>query len=357
MSWARPLSIGRGVVYDPPFVLAPMEGVTHRVFRDLILDLGGPGAAWTEFLRVSQAPLKAATIRRELGPPRLDVPVGVQLMATQPDVLAETTRNAVEAGAPTVDLNFGCPAPIVFDKCAGSALLAFPERIEGLVRAAVQAVSVPVTAKIRLGTTDSARLGDVLAAVEQGGAAAVTVHARTRQDGYSHPARWEELTRARALTRLPLVGNGDVLTVEDARRMLETTGVDAVMIGRGALRDPWIFSRLRAAARGLPEPVVGPDELLALHARYRDDMRGTGQRSAASDRGTLGQLKQWWRRLDVVVPIDAEARTGLLRSQTIAELEGRIDGLVARARAGERPAQVATLLPPGARPPLGLTAG
>lgn len=80
----RPVDLGRGVRFDPPFVLAPMEGVTHRVFRDLLLDLGGPGAAWTEFLRVSQAPLRPAAIRKELGPPRRDVPVGVQLMGTEP---------------------------------------------------------------------------------------------------------------------------------------------------------------------------------------------------------------------------------------------------------------------------------
>ncbi|MCW8142166.1 MAG: tRNA-dihydrouridine synthase family protein, partial [Planctomycetota bacterium] len=131
----RPLDLGRGVRFDPPFVLAPMEGVTHRVFRDLLLDAGGPGAAWTEFLRVSQVPLRAAAIRRELGPPRADVPVGVQLMGTDPDVVAETAKNAVAAGAPMIDLNFGCPAPVVFNKCAGSAMLDHPDRLHALVAA------------------------------------------------------------------------------------------------------------------------------------------------------------------------------------------------------------------------------
>lgn len=331
-SWPPPpLTLGAGasaVRFDPPFVLAPMEGVTHRVFRDLILDLGGPGAAWTEFLRVSQVPLRSRAIARELGPPRPDVPVGVQLMGTEPELVGASAAAAVEAGAPMVDLNFGCPAPTVFRKCAGSALLDHPDRVEAMVRAAVQgAAPAPVTAKVRLGTRDAARLGEVLSAVEAGGAAAVTVHARTKDDGYSHPARWEELARARGLTRLPLLGNGDVLEVEDARRMLLGTGVDGVMIGRGALRDPWVFLRLRRAARGLPAPEVGPAEVLALHARYRDDML----RAGGQERGVLGQLKQLWRRLAVGLPIDEAARAGLLRCASLTALDERIGDLVAAA--------------------------
>lgn len=316
-SWVRPVDLGRGVRFDPPFVLAPMEGVTHRVFRDVVLDLGGPGAAWTEFLRVSQVPLKPAAIARELGPLRHDVPVGVQLMGTDPDVVAETARNAVEAGAPMVDLNFGCPAPTVFNKCAGSAMLDFPDRLHALVLAVARAVDVPVTAKVRLGTNDASRFQEVVRAVDEAGAAAITVHARTRADQYVHPARWEHLARAREWTRLPLIGNGDVLGWDDAERMVRETGVDGVMIGRGALRDPWVLARMRARARGVSEPEVGPAEVVAFHARYRDDML----RDGFTERGTLGQLKQLYRRLGVGLPIDDAARTALLRAPTLAALE------------------------------------
>lgn len=314
-----PLRLSPGVAFDPPFVLAPMEGVTHRVFRDLILDLGGPGAAWTEFLRVSQVALAPRAIARELGPVRPGAPVGVQLMGTEPELVAASAAAAVEAGAPMIDLNFGCPAPTVFKKCAGSALLDFPERVEALVGAAVRAASpVPVTAKVRLGTVDASRLPEVLAAVERAGAAMVTVHARTKADGYAHPARWEELARARGLTRLPMLGNGDVLEPADARRMIETTGVDGVMIGRGALRDPWVFLRLARERAGLPPPEVGPDEVLALHARYRDAMLA---RAGSSTHGVLGQLKQLWRRLAVGFALDEAARTRLLRAGSLAELD------------------------------------
>jgi tRNA-dihydrouridine synthase C len=291
--------------------------VTHPAFRSLILDIGGPGAAWTEFLRVAHHPLSPRVIRREMGEIRHDVPVGVQLMGTQPELVAESAQNAEAVGAPMVDLNFGCPAPKVFKKCAGAALLDHPDRVSALIRATVDAVSVPVTAKIRLGVHDDSRLAEVVAAVAEAGAAALCVHARTRSDAYSVPARWEALARVRAMTRLPLIGNGDVMTVADALRMMHTTGVDGVMVGRGILRDPWLLARLRAQARGEPEPRVSAADLWAFHCRYRDAMAAT----ANSPRRVTCQLKQLYQRLEVGIRLDASGRNRLLRSRTLAELE------------------------------------
>jgi nifR3 family TIM-barrel protein len=315
---------GREVRFATPFVLAPMEGVTHRAFRDVVMDLGGVGAAWTEFIRVSAHPLKPKVIARELGPPREDAPVGAQLMATDEARLAETARNAVVAGAPMIDLNFGCPAPVVFDKCAGSALLDHPSRVEALVRAAASAVDVPVTAKIRLGVADPSLLKDNVAAVEAGGAAAITVHARTRVDAYAKPARWEFLSAARAATKLPLIGNGDVLTIDDAARMLDDHGVDAVMIGRGALRDPWIFARLRASAASASPLDVSPAAVLAFYERYRDEMARYG-----SERGRLSNLKQLFRRLDVGLRLTEDSRLRLLRAPDLASFDAALRGAAA----------------------------
>ncbi|HYC78544.1 MAG TPA: tRNA-dihydrouridine synthase family protein [Planctomycetota bacterium] len=316
----RPLVLRGGAVrFDPPFVLAPMEGVTHRAFRDAIMDLGGVGAAWTEFVRVSSHALKPKALARELGAPRADAPVGVQLMAVDPALLAETARNAEIAGAPMIDLNFGCPAPVVFNKCAGSALLRDPERVGALVAAAVGAVRVPVTAKIRVGVTDASRLRDVVQAVDGAGAAGLVVHARTRADGYARPADWRHLEAARGWTRLPLIGNGDVLTPDDALRMTAETGVDGVMIGRGALRDPWVFARLAARRAGRPEPAVGPLEARAFHVAYRDAMF-----AYVGECGVLGNLKQLYKRLEVGFPLDDARRRAVLRAPDLRALEAAL---------------------------------
>jgi tRNA-dihydrouridine synthase C len=341
-----PILAGGAVRFRSPFVLAPMEGVTHRAFRDVMLDLGGVGAAWTEFLRISAHPLKPKVIARELGPPHAAAPTGVQLMATEPERLAETTRNAVVAGAPMVDLNFGCPAPVVFNKCAGSALLAFPERVGDLAAAAVRATHVPVTAKIRVGVRDDSLFRDVLQAVAGAGVAAITVHARTREDAYARPARWEFLAFARDHVRIPLIGNGDVLTPDDAARMLAATGVDAVMIGRGALRDPWIFARLRALRAGLPEPRSTPSDVVAFHVRYRDEMSRYG-----SAKGRLANLKQLYRRLDVGLALDDAARTRLLRAPSLEALEAELAALAGVAAIPAAPAALAAPAAPQTRPP------
>ena len=309
--------------FTTPWVLAPMEGVTHRVFRNLIIGIGGVGAAWTEFLRVSQTPLPEKTIRRELGPQPDRCPVAVQLMGNQPDLLAATAVNAVRAGAPSVDINFGCPAPTVFRNCAGSALLRDPCGVGRLVEAVARAVDVPVSAKIRLGVDDPSRLRDIVEAVEGAGATRLTVHARTKADGYTHPARWEWLAKVVAWTSLPVTGNGDVLTPDDARRMRRETGVDSVMIGRGVLRDPWVFARLLADDRGTIAPNVGAAEVRAFHHAYKAAMAAAG-----GEEGVLGQLKQWWRRFDVAVPISPETRQEILRSPDLATLDARVEALL-----------------------------
>ena len=284
----------RDVTFAAGVLLAPMEGVTDRCYRDLVLDVvgaggRGPGGACTEFQRISVAPLPRRVFRRELGdPPRSDVPVGVQLMAAGPEHVERTVANAVAAGAPWIDLNFGCPVRRVFDKCAGSALLAAPDALGAIVAAAARATDVPVTAKIRAGVDDDARLDDVLDACAAAGAAGVILHARLRRHSYAEPARWEWIARAAERLRphgVPLVGNGGVDGAGDVARMLDATGCAAVMIGRGALADPWIFR----VARGGPPATF--DEARSFALRYLDALCPAG--GAA---GPLARFKQLLRR-------------------------------------------------------------
>lgn len=259
----------RAVVFSPACLLAPMDGYTDRTFRDLVLDLGGAGGASTEFVRISAAPVPRRVIVRELGHPRADVPVGVQLMAADPEFVAETVASADAAGASWIDLNFGCPVKRVVNKCAGSALLAHPERLAAIVAAAASATSLPVTAKVRAGIDDASPLGEVLDACAEAGAAAVTLHARLRTNSYADPARWEWIASAAARLHdrrpaVPLIGNGGVATASDVARMRAETGCDAVMIGRAALADPWIF---RESSGG---PPATREEALGFALRYFD---------------------------------------------------------------------------------------
>ncbi|MCE9635696.1 MAG: tRNA-dihydrouridine synthase family protein [Planctomycetes bacterium] len=258
----------RAVTFAPATLLAPMDGYTDRVFRDLVLDQGSVGGGLTEFIRISVDPVPKKVFRRELGDvPRRDVPVGAQLMAADAEFVAETVGNADACCAAWIDLNFGCPVKRVFNKCAGSALLAFPERMGEIVAAAVRATDLPVTAKIRAGVDDASRLDDVLDACAEAGAAAVTLHARLRRNSYADPARWEWI--AHAAQRLharpepvPLIGNGGADVAADFQRMLEQTGCDAVMVGRGALANPWVF---REAVGGA---AASRDEAIAFARGY-----------------------------------------------------------------------------------------
>ena len=303
----------RRVRFRSPLLLAPMEGVTDRVFRDLVISLGGVGAACTEFIRISVSAVPKRVMRRYLGPVRDDCPVAVQLMAADTEHLAASVAAAEAAGAAWIDLNFGCPVPTVFNKCAGSGLLAHPDRLAAIVRTAVGATRLPVSAKIRAGINDPGNLGEIAAAAVEAGAAMLTVHARLRRQSYAEPATWAWLNQARLAVagRIPLVGNGGVDVAADASRLLTETGCDAVMIGRAALADPWIF---RQAAGGAPATLA---EAADFALRYADAVE-----AEKGPRGAIAKLKQlvrWYRAGGIFADAEDE-RTRLLRCADLSEI-------------------------------------
>jgi tRNA-dihydrouridine synthase C len=281
----------RELVFPTPLLLAPMEGVTDRTFRAAVLDLGGAGGACTEFLRISVAPIPARVIRRELGAPRTDAPVGVQIMSPGLEHLAATVVNAERAGAAWIDLNFGCPVARVCGKGAGSALLADPPLLERIVSAAVAATQLPVSAKVRVGIEDTSRLTEVVDAAASGGAAMLTVHGRRRVDSYNDPANWDwialAVARWRERARGPICGNGSVGSATDARRMMLETGCDLVMVGRGAIADPFLFREFAGS------PPADAAEAAAFALRYADSIQPD---AAAHHRlGRIKQLVRWYR--------------------------------------------------------------
>ena len=295
-------------------LLAPMEGITEHVFRDLVIREGGVGAACTEFMRISASPVPRKVIRRDFRP--AVCPIGVQFMAADDTHLAASIAHAEAEGADYIDLNFGCPAPVVFSKCAGSALLAHPERIAVLVRTAVAATTLPVTAKIRAGIADTTQLEALVTAVADAGAAALTVHGRLRVQGYHLPATWAWIAhvvaiRDRVRPDLPIIGNGSVEAPADAPRLREQTGCDAVMIGRGALANPWIFRQIAGG------PAATSAEVCHFALAYAEAMQ-----AASGPARAIARLKQFIKHIQAgdLFAADPGKRQELLRSADLGAL-------------------------------------
>ena len=233
--------------------LAPMEGVTDFVMRDTLTQLGGINQCTTEFMRVTHHLHPNSVFYRfcpELntnGRTRAGVPVFVQLLGGHAEPLAANAVRAVELGAPGVDLNFGCPAKTVNRHDGGATLLKYTDRIFNIVKTVRAAVPqhIPVTAKIRLGFDNPASCIENAIAIEQAGASALTVHCRTKTDGYKPPAYWEWIPKIKEHVKLPIVANGEIWTTADFKNCLTVTACENYMIGRGALRNPFIFSHIK----------------------------------------------------------------------------------------------------------------
>lgn len=266
------LQIGN-VMIAPATVLAPMAGVTDTVFRRFIRNLGGCGLIMTEFTSadgVLRAKDKKA--KRYLHFYEDEHPISAQLFGSDPQVMADAARIVEDLGFDLVDLNLGCPAKKVVKCNGGSGLLRDLPRIRGIFEAVRAAVKIPFTVKFRIGWNDDEVVCVELAKIaEDCGLCAVALHARTREQGYSGQARWEWIAAVKNAVRIPVIGNGDIRSPEDACSMVAQTGCDAVMIGRMAPSNPWIFrqieeynawinnglARVEAAALGCPQASSG----------------------------------------------------------------------------------------------------
>src|SRR5215467_7037172 len=230
-----------------PYVLAPMAGVSEMPFRVLAFQMG---AALCPTELVSAQGLfraNARTVRYLRHDPAIERPYSLQIFGGEPEVMARAALVGKEWGAQIIDINMGCPVKKVTRGGAGSALLCDPVRAGAIVRAIREATGLPVTAKIRSGWDQGSRnYLEIAGELQNAGCAALAIHPRTRTQGYSGSADWEVIADLkRHFPWMPIIGNGDVKTAEDARRMLETTGCDFVMIGRAALGNPWIFRQLQ----------------------------------------------------------------------------------------------------------------
>ena len=276
---------------DPPVALAPMEGVTDRAFRTLIRSLGGCGLAVTEFVASEALNRNVAKAWRMAEVDPAEHPVSIQIYGRDPIRMAEAAVACEKLGADIVDLNLGCPSKKVTSGCAGSALMREPELASDIFVAVHEAISVPMTVKMRLGWDhDNHNAPDIARRAVDAGAQMVAVHGRTRTDGYKGSSRWDLIRHVRDAVDVPLLVNGDVVSVETAFEAVEQSGADGVMVGRGVMKDPWCIARIAAAWRGVPfeEPSLD-DKEQALYG-YIDRLDISDD--AYFERRTLAKLKK-----------------------------------------------------------------
>jgi len=242
---------------DPPVILAPMAGVTDRPFRSLCRRLGA-GLVVSEMTTSDPTLMHTEKSRLRRDHEGEEGPIAVQIAGSEPRQMADCARYNVEHGAQIIDINMGCPAKKVCRADAGSALLRDPQLVRDICEAVVKAVQVPVTLKIRTGYTRAMRNGVEVARIAEGcGIAALSVHGRTREDRYEGEAEYDTVAQIKRTVRIPVIVNGDIHSPEQARAVLKRTGGDALMIGRAAQGQPWIFREvahyLRTGER-LPPP-------------------------------------------------------------------------------------------------------
>lgn len=290
---------------QPAVLLAPMEGVIDAPMRAFLTEAVGVGAldfCVTEFVRVTQDVPPEWVLKREIpellsrGVTAAGVPVVVQFLGGDPLLLAESARIAVETGALAIDLNFGCPSPTVNQHDGGATLLKFPKRIREIVSAVRQAVpkEIPVSAKLRLGWDRADAIHENARMAAEGGADWLTIHGRTKVQGYAPPAAWEPIGEVRAALPIPVVANGDIYTLDDLKRCRDVTGCEHFMIGRGILSD---LSLAAAIAGELKGQTVEPRFLATLSAeKWREATARFVEISlelSGNEGYTLSRLKQW----------------------------------------------------------------
>lgn len=273
-------------------LLAPMEGLLDFVLRDILTRAGGIDRCVSEFIRITDQLLPERVFTRivpELhhgGRTPSGVPVRPQLLGSDPACMADNAARLAGLGPHGIDLNFGCPAKVINRHGGGAILLDQPERLHAIVAAVRRAVpaGMPVSAKMRLGVNDDGRAVECAQALVAGGASELVVHARTKAQAYRPPAYWERIADIRSGVNVPVVANGEIWTVDDARRCREASGCATLMLGRGAVADPG----LALAIRGQSDGYVGWHQLQPLLVAFWHIVC-----SHLETRARAGRLKQW----------------------------------------------------------------
>jgi tRNA-dihydrouridine synthase C len=307
--------------------VAPMEGVMDHTMRELLSQIGGMDYLVSEFVRVTQYPIPSSTFKRLVPENKNQAqttqkhPVHTQLLGSNAELMAESAYAATEAGATHIDVNFGCPAKRVNGHGGGSVLLQTPDALHNIMHAIRIRLPqhISLSAKIRLGYEDEELLFDNVSAIEDAGVNKLTIHGRTKKDGYKPPARWEKIGEIKDRTKMTVVANGDITDAASLLKCQSITGCDHFMIGRGSLNNPFIFQDLRATLNG--ESVIDhTKELIKTFTSYTTRLQQDYDEIA-----TLGRLKQWCGHLRFEFDFIRENLQTLRRCKSVNELTTQIE--------------------------------
>ncbi|HEV2260801.1 MAG TPA: tRNA dihydrouridine synthase DusB [Candidatus Rubrimentiphilum sp.] len=331
----KPLVIGPHEIW-PPLVLAPMSGVTNRTMRALYKPFG-LGLTVTEFVSANalQYASSAKRTMEMIDQHGLEKPVSTQLWGDNPEMMAKAAKVVRECGADIVDINFGCPAPKITKLSGGSACLRDLDRCEAIMRAVVAAVDCPVTMKMRLGwSQDKIVYLQAAQRAQAAGVKALTLHARTAQQFYKGNADWEHIKRLKAAVDIPVIGNGDLDDPHRAMQRMHESGVDAIMLGRATLGNPWLISQIRdlmegRSAQPLPEA--------AERLRYAIDVHYAAMLSELGESRAVPQMRKHLALYLRGIPGAAQLRERIMRldraADVIAVVAETIDSLEPRVAA------------------------